>query len=285
MLNKKQESRPRTMPNNVEDGANMKLIAVASEDHQGLQGRVGSHFGRCPHYTLVEVEGERIVGHRVANNPNMKQHRPGAMPQFIRSLGADVILAGGMGPRAVDMFQRFGIEVVTGASGEVSEVVRAYLSGEMTGIVPCKHDHADSCGQHQPGEPCHETVAEFGDAVKIHDDGTTLVAIPAVDNSGLEAAMDPRFGRAPFLVLLDTRSGDLLEILSNTAAGAAHGAGIQAARLLSERGVRTIIAGRFGPRAMDALGALGIELRSAPEGLTVGQALMALRAGTLPRST
>lgn len=250
-----------------------------------MQGQVSAHFGRCPAYTLVEVEGERVAAHRVVQNPNVSQHRPGAMPQFIRSLGADVILAGGMGPKAVDIFQRYGIEVVTGASGKVSEVVQAYLSGRMTGIVPCKHDHPDSCGKHQPGEPCQGNEDATSPGVlgerAVKGNGSTRVAIPAVDDSGLGAAMDPRFGRAPFYALLDMKSGDLLEIVPNTAAEAAHGAGTQAARLMREQGVQTVIAGRFGPKATDALRALGIEYRTAPEGLTVGQALEKLKTGNL----
>jgi predicted Fe-Mo cluster-binding NifX family protein len=260
----------------------MKVIAVACEDNRGLQGMVSAHFGRCPCYTLVEVEGGQIVGHRVVDNPNLHQHRPGAMPQLIRSLGVDAILAGGMGPRAVEMFHRFGIDVATGASGIVEDVVKAYLSGTMRGIVPCRHDHPDSCGQHHAGEPCLPDAAGPPRAI---EGGASLVAIPAVDDSGLGAAMDPRFGRAPFFVLLDATSGDLVEIVPNIAAGAAQGAGPQAARLVGERGVRAVVAGSFGPQAAETLGAVGIELRTAPEGLTVAQAFAELMAGKLPRSS
>jgi predicted Fe-Mo cluster-binding NifX family protein len=73
------------------------------------------------------------------------------MPGFIHGLGADVILAGGMGPRAVDMFHAYGIEVATGAVGNVRKVLEAYLRGEVRGIVPCAHDHEDSCGGHGQG--------------------------------------------------------------------------------------------------------------------------------------
>jgi predicted Fe-Mo cluster-binding NifX family protein len=53
-----------------------------------------------------------------------------------------------MGPKAVDLFQSYGIEVATGALGKVGGALDAYLSGDLQGIVPCAHDHQDSCGKH-----------------------------------------------------------------------------------------------------------------------------------------
>ncbi len=125
-----------------------KQIAVAVEDDKGLEGQVSMHFGRCPYYVLADVEKDKVVGHRVEENTHFGNHQPGQMPVFIRDLGADVILAGGMGPRAIDMFQGFGIEVATGAVGNVGKVLDAYLRGEIKGIVPCEHDHPHSCGAH-----------------------------------------------------------------------------------------------------------------------------------------
>ena len=86
-------------------------IAVAAEDDRGLEGEVGAHFGRCPYYVLVEANGDTVAGSRIVSNPYFELHRPGVMPRFIRDLGANVIIAGGMGPRAIEMFHSFGIDV------------------------------------------------------------------------------------------------------------------------------------------------------------------------------
>jgi predicted Fe-Mo cluster-binding NifX family protein len=110
-----------------------KLIAVASEDPSGLDGRVSAHFGRCPYYVLVHVNGDTILRSQVAANPHFGEHRPGMMPRFIHGLGASVIIAGGMGPRAIDMFHDFGMDVATGAMGTVEQVLGAYLRGEHGG--------------------------------------------------------------------------------------------------------------------------------------------------------
>jgi predicted Fe-Mo cluster-binding NifX family protein len=121
----------------------MKKIALASEDGSGLEGSLSAHFGRCPFYTFVNVEGDRILGFEVVKNPYFPNHQPGVIPQFIHSQKANVMIAGGMGPRAIDFFNQLGIDVATGAQGKVGDVVEAYLRGEIQGIVACGHHEHD----------------------------------------------------------------------------------------------------------------------------------------------
>ena len=131
-----------------------RLVAVASEDDRGLSGEVSMHFGRCPFFTLVQVEGDQVVGARTLENPYFQAHQPGVVPQLIHTLGANVILAGGMGPRAIQMFHSFGIDVATGAVGRVDKVVAAYLKGTLSGIIPCEHsDHDHGDEHHHHHEP------------------------------------------------------------------------------------------------------------------------------------
>jgi predicted Fe-Mo cluster-binding NifX family protein len=127
-----------------------RLIAVAAEDTRGFEGQVSAHFGRCPFYVLAEVDGTMATVSRVVPNPHSGAHKPGVMPQFIHDLGADVIIAGGMGPRAIDMFRGFDIAVATGAAGTVEEVLGAYLRGEHRGEAPCAGPHRSGCGGHGP---------------------------------------------------------------------------------------------------------------------------------------
>lgn len=117
----------------------MKKIAVSVDTDEGLKSPVSQHFGRCPYYVVVEVEADKIVANTVHKNPYAGSHRSGVMPEFIRSLGADVIISGGMGPRAIGFFQQLGIEPQTGVTGTVEEVVRRYIAGEAGGASPCGH--------------------------------------------------------------------------------------------------------------------------------------------------
>jgi len=143
---KKNGDREIPIPFPKTGGEEMKRIALASEDGSGLEGILSAHFGRCPFYTFVNVEGDRILGFEVVKNPYFPNHEPGVIPQYIHSQKANVMIAGGMGPRAIDFFNQFGIDVATGAQGKVREVVEAYLRGEIQGIVACEH-HDHECGE------------------------------------------------------------------------------------------------------------------------------------------
>jgi predicted Fe-Mo cluster-binding NifX family protein len=123
-------------------------IAFASEDKTGLSGEVSAHFGRCPYYTFLEVEDGKVKKWEVLDNPYYENHVPGKVPEFINSQRANVMIAGGMGPRAIDFFDGFGIEAVTGAFGKIEDALNAYLRGELRGAGGCHHDHPDSCGGH-----------------------------------------------------------------------------------------------------------------------------------------
>ena len=122
-------------------------IAVSADNKQGLDSVVSPHFGRCPHYVLVDVNGHDVTGVQEVDSPFYGHHQPGQVPAFIHSLGANVMLAGGMGGRAIMFFEQFGIEGVTGAYGTVRQSVERYLGGELKGAAPCKeseeHGHGD----------------------------------------------------------------------------------------------------------------------------------------------
>ena len=124
-----------------------KIIAVASDDAEGLQGNVSAHFGRCPFYTFVTVKDDQIIDARVVENPYFASHQPGEVPEFIKREKADVIISGGMGPRAIALFEQFNIAVATGAYGKVLDAVNAYLSGQLAGSAPCS-DHDGSKHHH-----------------------------------------------------------------------------------------------------------------------------------------
>ena len=105
-------------------------IAVPSVDDRGLDSEVAAHFGRAPYYTIIDVEGGKIIGVEVVKQP-FSQHGPGDVPNFLKSLGVDVVLAYGMGPRAQGFFSSLGIKTVTGAYGRIRDVIRGFLSGNL----------------------------------------------------------------------------------------------------------------------------------------------------------
>ncbi len=122
----------------------MKKIAFACEGNNALESEMSMHFGRCPYYMLIDVEGTDVVKTEAIENPFFNGHVPGAVPEFINKQNVNIMIAGGMGPKAIDMFNGFGIDVVTGVAGKVGNVLTAYLEGKVSGTEACKHDHGDS---------------------------------------------------------------------------------------------------------------------------------------------
>jgi predicted Fe-Mo cluster-binding NifX family protein len=104
----------------------------------------------------------------------------------------------------------------------------------------------------------------------------------ALTTSGenLEAPLDPRFGRAPRFLVFESNT-KAFEIVDNQAGVvAAHGAGIQAAETLARLGVRSLVTGHCGPKALSVLRRAGIEVYST-DAKTVVEAIEAYRSGTL----
>ena len=112
-------------------------VAFASEENVGLEGSLSHHFGRCPYYVFVEVEDGKVKNVEVKENPYFTSYVSGAVPQFIASEGARVILAEGMGPRAIDGFKKLNIQPITGVTGKVRDVLNDYLAGNLRGAEPC----------------------------------------------------------------------------------------------------------------------------------------------------
>ncbi len=120
----------------------MKKIVLSANDKNGLDGEMSMHFGRCPAYVVTYItDDNQVEKTEVVDNPYFGQHVPGQVPAFIKSLGADVIIAGGMGPKAIEIFQGFGIDVATGVGGNVGNVLQAYLDGKISGAAGCGHEH------------------------------------------------------------------------------------------------------------------------------------------------
>ncbi|MFH1285402.1 MAG: NifB/NifX family molybdenum-iron cluster-binding protein [Candidatus Micrarchaeota archaeon] len=113
---------------------------VVSCQGGGADGRVSEHFGRCPEFVVVVIEGKNVRKLEAVKNPYYENHVPGAVPKFISSLNADVLITGGIGPHALELFEEFGVKVVTGASGKIKEAVESFLRGELPSLEnQCEH--------------------------------------------------------------------------------------------------------------------------------------------------
>ena len=92
---------------------------------------------------------------------------------------------------------------------------------------------------------------------------------------GLDANLDPRFGRCAYFVVVDTETM-VAESIPNSSA--ASGAGIQAAQTIANAGAGALITGNIGPNAAETLRAAGVKVYLAPGG-SVGEAIEKFKNG------
>lgn len=103
------------------------------------EGKLTAHFGHCQEFSIIEVENNQIKNKEILVPP---PHEPGVLPRWLHEMGANVIIAGGMGQRAVDLFSQNSITVIVGASSlEPEALVKSYLDKTMIiGDNVCNHD-------------------------------------------------------------------------------------------------------------------------------------------------
>lgn len=131
----------------------MKL-AVSVDTDRGMNSQIAHHFGRCPFFALVDLDGEQVKGLEILANPYFESHQPGQVPEFIHQQGAEVMISGGMGRRALEFFSGFGIGVRTGAEGSLQDVIEDYLAGNLQQGSSClqseaHHQHGHGHGHSQ----------------------------------------------------------------------------------------------------------------------------------------
>jgi len=102
------------------------------------EGRLTPHFGHAAEFVVVHAENEQIKKTEVLEPP---PHEPGVLPGWLYEFGVGVVIAGGMGQRAIELFAQKGIKVVTGAlGGGPEQLVRQYLTNTLvTGENVCDH--------------------------------------------------------------------------------------------------------------------------------------------------
>ncbi len=103
-------------------------------------GRLSAHFGHCEKFAIVETDSasKKITGIEYFAPP---AHEPGVLPSWLSESGVEIIIAGGMGNRAQQLFDQYKIGVQVGAADATpEEIVTDYLAGKLqTGDNVCDH--------------------------------------------------------------------------------------------------------------------------------------------------
>jgi ATP-binding protein involved in chromosome partitioning len=110
-----------------------KLFAVPTEN-----GKLCAHFGHCEKFAIVEAEDKKIIKEDYVTPP---VHEPGVYPEFLAQQNVSVIISGGMGQKAQQLFAQNNIEVCMGVDSESpSKLVEQYLNNQLqTGENLCDH--------------------------------------------------------------------------------------------------------------------------------------------------
>jgi len=103
-----------------------------------LNRELTAHFGHCESFAIVNTENKKIISEEFIDPP---VHQPGVYPRFLAEHGVDVIIAGGMGQKAQDLFAQNNIMVCMGVqAGTPSELVNDYFKNQLqTGDNLCTH--------------------------------------------------------------------------------------------------------------------------------------------------
>ncbi len=116
-------------------------VGIPTLGNSGLEEMVSPHFGKAPTFTIFDTgtEETRVV-------PNTSRHAGGRgnAPEQLAENGVQVMLCSGLGPRAIKLFEQFGVEIFVGASGTVKEVLEKWRSGELREATD-----KDACEQHR----------------------------------------------------------------------------------------------------------------------------------------
>jgi predicted Fe-Mo cluster-binding NifX family protein len=87
------------------------------------------HFGQCEEFRIYEVDDSNITDETTVPAP---PHQPGMLPQWLSNLGVTDIIAGGMGHKAINLFNQFKINVFVGAPQKAAKnIIREFLDGTL----------------------------------------------------------------------------------------------------------------------------------------------------------
>lgn len=103
-----------------------------------VNGLLSAHFGHCHFFLIVDIVNDEVVQTQEVIPP---PHEPGVIPRWLSDLGVNVVLVGGIGQKAVSLFQKLGVEPIIGVPEKAPmDLVNEFLSNKLvTGSNQCSH--------------------------------------------------------------------------------------------------------------------------------------------------
>lgn len=235
----------------------MRIAISTDGDH------VTTHFGRCPSYTIIDIDDGKIVNRESVDNPG---HMPGAIPKFLHQKGVEAIITGGIGVRAINLFNELGIQAIMGIQGTIDKVIKDLSEGRLEGGESlCSPGSGKGYGLDK-AECDHED----------NENSNKKVLVSSLGDS-LDSQIDPRFGRSQYFIIVDVDNLDI-DVIENPNKGASGGAGVQSGQIAAEKQVKAVLTGNVGPNAFQTLQSAGIDVITGVSG-TVKEAVERYKKG------
>ncbi|MCX6169474.1 MAG: NifB/NifX family molybdenum-iron cluster-binding protein [Ignavibacteriales bacterium] len=114
----------------------MKFAVPTTQENQ-----VDAHFGHCEFFTVFSVEDGEIKNSQIVESPQGCGCKSN-IASVLQEMGVSIMLAGNIGGGAVNVLNQSGIDVVRGCGGDVNELVKEFVKGELV-------DSGESCRQHE----------------------------------------------------------------------------------------------------------------------------------------
>lgn len=115
-----------------------------------VNGQVFQHFGHCPSFLICEIKDGKMTSQEMLNTQG---HGCSLLASFLKQNGVDVVICGGIGAGTKEHMISYGIEILSGASGDAIVQVQNYLAGTLNYNPETECDHHEHEGNHQ----CHNT--------------------------------------------------------------------------------------------------------------------------------
>jgi len=133
--------------NNMDiEAKEMKRIAFPTNDKSTIDG----HFGKANEFAVYTVKDTEIIAVTHITPP---PHAPGVVPKYLKDNEIDVVITGGMGHKAIKVFEHNGIDVILGAKGRIDVNLSEYLGGFLSSKESsCSHNHTEH--KHEEDHEC-----------------------------------------------------------------------------------------------------------------------------------
>ncbi|WP_129410050.1 NifB/NifX family molybdenum-iron cluster-binding protein [Marinitoga lauensis] len=99
-------------------------IAIPLIENNGKKSKISEHFGHAPYFGFINLKENGEYELEIIKNP-LEEHGPGDIPHYLNEQGINILIARGIGGRAIMFFEQLGIQVIRGAEGTVEEIIQA----------------------------------------------------------------------------------------------------------------------------------------------------------------